>query len=67
MADGARWVQPFRANRNAVHDAAAPENTKGVLESGQTLRCRRIATIGEKAVRLQKPGRTDKFVWIPPK
>ncbi len=52
MADGARWVQPFRANRNAVHDAAAPENTKGVLESGQTLRCRRIATIGEKAVRL---------------
>src|SRR5210317_2099228 len=67
MTDSARWVQPFRTNCDAVHDASAPENAEWIFESGQTFRCRRIATVGKKAVCLQQPCGTDKFVRVPPK
>ena len=67
LADGFGGVQAFGANLHAIHDTAATENAEGIVEVFEALGGGSIAAIGEKAVRLQQAGRTNKFIGVPPK
>ncbi len=66
MADSPGWVQSFGAYADAIHDAAATENAKRILEIVEALFCRRIPGVRQKPVCLQQSRGTDEFIRIPP-
>ena len=59
-------IQAFGTHVDAVLNTVATEHAEGVIQLGQTVVGRGITTVGEKSVRLQQTGRTDKAVGVPP-
>ena len=53
----------FRAHVDAVHDRVAAEQAVRILEVVETLGCRLVARVGEEAVGLQQPRRTDELSY----
>jgi hypothetical protein len=54
MANRLGRVQTLGADTDAVHDATATEHAERIIQLCQTLRCCSIATIDQKAIRLNQ-------------
>src|SRR5204863_4717013 len=66
LADRARWIEPFRADIDAIHDRVATKQPVGVLEVVETLVRRLVSRVGDEAICLQEPGGADELVRVPP-
>mgnify|MGYP003510237081 FL=1 len=66
MANSLCWVKTLRARTDTVHDAAATEQRKRIVELSETLHGRGIACIGNKTPRLQQGRWTEELFWVPP-
>jgi hypothetical protein len=52
VANGPRGIEAFRADIDTVLDTVTPENTKGIIELGETLVGRLITTVCKEAIGL---------------
>src|SRR5690606_16946252 len=66
VSNGARGVQPLRAEGHAVHDAAAAEYAEGIFQARQTLLRLVVPAVREEAIRRQEARRADELVRVPP-
>src|SRR5205814_5621074 len=66
LADRRRWVQPLRADIDAVHDRVAAEQPVGIVQIIETrIQCL-VAAVRDESIRREQAGRADELVGIPP-
>src|SRR3954468_14509336 len=65
-ADGARWIEPFWTDVDAIHDGMATEKAVRIFEIIEPLIRGLITAVGKKTISLQQTGRPHKLVGIPP-
>lgn len=67
LPDGLSRVQTLGTHFDAIHDGVTAEQFVGVVQLLQTFLGSLVAAVLDEAGGLQQSGRTEEFVWVPPK